>query len=59
MPEQAKTETPSTKMVKVKIACEDGKHSHAGEPCKKGDIVDVTEQTRDWMREHNIIEGGA
>jgi len=41
------------KLVTVVIAVDN--HTHNGQPCKKGDTLQVTEASKKFMLAHNVI----
>jgi len=45
--------TDKQKIVTVVIAVDN--HTHAGELCKKGDTIHVTEASKQFMLKHKII----
>ena len=51
------TDTPTEKLFQVVIAVET--HTHKGEPCQKGDTLQVNKETKAFMTQHNIIVGAA
>ena len=42
------------KKIKVKLLAP---HNHKGEPCKKGDTIEVNPEKKAWLAKRNIIEG--
>lgn len=51
---QAAREADAKKLVEVVVDVE--KHSHNGQPVKKGGTIKVTPSQRDWMAEHKLIK---
>jgi len=41
---------------KVKVTVKSETHTHAGELCKPGDVIEVWEDTADWLVENGAVE---
>ena len=42
------------KKIKVKVKVEN--HTHAGEKCEPGDVIEVWPDTAEWLEEKGVIE---
>jgi hypothetical protein len=41
---------------KIKVTIKSETHTHAGEKCKPGDVIEVWPDTAEWLEERGVIE---
>lgn len=41
---------------KVQVTVKVDNHTHAGERCKAGDVIEVWEDTAEWLEKQGVIE---
>ena len=46
----------STELKKVKVTVKSENHTHESQPCKPGDVIEVWEDTADWLVEIGAVE---